>query len=91
MMRLPVRSRRWNQILGVLGFLYAVSATFVLVWYVWEVWNVESIIDRVFQAALLLSALCGVVLAVGARNNLGVRRQKRYGVDATSYAASIHR
>ncbi|MFL6247207.1 MAG: hypothetical protein ACJ74H_14335 [Thermoanaerobaculia bacterium] len=75
MMRLPVRSRRWNLFLAILGSIYAVSATFLLAWYVRDVWNSEGIIDRVFEIALLLSILCGICFAISALANLGLRER----------------
>ena len=71
MMRLPVRSRRWNLALAVLGAIYAVSAVVLLVWFALDVWNAEAITDRLLQAVLLMSAVCGILLAVSAIQNLG--------------------
>ena len=71
MMRLPVCSRRWNLVLAVLGSIYAVTAVILLAWYAREVWGSEGIIDRIFQAALLLSTVCGIWFAVSGLSNLG--------------------
>ncbi len=78
MMRLPVRSRRWNLFLAVLGSIYTVSAVVLLVWFTREVWSAEGTIDRLFQMALLFSAVCGAVLAAGAWKNLGVRGSRQW-------------
>ena len=88
MMRLPVRSRRWNLFLALLGFAYTVSALALLVWFTREVWNAEGTIDRLFQIALAFSALCGVVLAVGARNNLGVRSRNHWSTPSVNRATA---
>jgi hypothetical protein len=76
MMRLHVRSRRWNLILAILGSIYAVSALVLLVWFAREVWGAEGPVDRLFEIALLISAACGVWFALSAMANLGFRNQK---------------
>lgn len=76
MMRLPVRSRRWNLVLAVLGSIYAVSALVLLAWFVIDVWHAGGIADRVMQLALALSAACGIWFAISAMENLGFRPPK---------------
>jgi hypothetical protein len=88
MMRLPVRSRRWNLVLAVLGSIYTVSAVVLLVWYTREVWNAEGITDRLFQIALLFSAVCGACLALGAANNLGFRGHKPWQAQRVNRATA---
>jgi hypothetical protein len=78
MMRLLVRSRRWNWVLAILGSVYAVSAIILLVWYVIDVWGAVAMTDRVMQIALLGSAIYGIWILVNALANLGVRSQKRW-------------
>jgi hypothetical protein len=78
MMRLLVRSRRWNWVLAILGAVYAVSAIVLLVWYVIDVWDAVGMGDRVMQAALLGSAIYGIWIFVNALANLGLRSQKRW-------------
>ena len=78
MMRLQVRSRRWNWVLATLGAIYAVSATILLVWFIIDVWGAAGIADRLLQIALLLSAICGVWLLLNALENLGIRSPKRW-------------
>ena len=88
MMRLPVRSRRWNLFLAILGSIYAISAVVLLVWYSREVWDAEGMIDRLFQLALLVSSVCGVCIAVGAWNNLGSRGRNPWHTPAVQRATA---
>ena len=78
MMRLPVRSRRWNLILAVLGSIYAVSAVVLLAWFVIDVWHAGRFSDRVIQIALVLSAACGIWFTISAMENLGFRAPKSW-------------
>lgn len=78
MMRLPVRSRRWNLVLAILGAVYAVSAIVLLAWFIIDVWNAESISDRIMQFALVGSALYGIWIFVMALQNLGMRGQRQW-------------
>lgn len=71
MLRLPVRSRRWNRVLAIVGAVYAVSAIVLLAWFIIDVWKAASIADRLLQLALLMSALCGAWMYANARANLG--------------------
>lgn len=76
MMRLPVRSRRWNLILAIVGSIYAVSAVILLAWFVVDVWNAGRFSDRVMQIGLVLAAACGIWFTISAIENLGFRMQK---------------
>ncbi len=78
MMRLRVRSRRWNWVLAILGSIYAVSAVVLLVWYIIDVWGAVGMTDRVMQIALLASAIYGIWILVKALENLGLRSHKRW-------------
>jgi hypothetical protein len=71
MVRLLVRSRRWNLVLAVLGSIYAVSTVVLLFWFVLDVWSAEAITDRLLQLVLLVSALCSVWMVSNSLNNLG--------------------
>lgn len=73
MLRLPVRSRRWNRVLAAVGILYAVSATVLFAWLVVDVWHAESLGDRILQLVLLSSIVCSVWMYLGARGNLAGR------------------
>ncbi|HEU4889277.1 MAG TPA: hypothetical protein VFV49_15430 [Thermoanaerobaculia bacterium] len=83
-LRLPVRSRRWNWALAILGAIYAVSAIALLVWFVIDVWNAAGIPDRILQFALLGSALYGIWVFVKALENLGIRSQRRWHAQRVS-------
>jgi len=72
MLRIPIRSRLGNAVLGVVGALYLVSATVTLVYYLVTTWGAASLLDRLLQVALLGSALAGVFFIVVALDNLGL-------------------
>jgi cell division protein FtsW (lipid II flippase) len=76
MMQMPVRSRRWNLILAILGSVYTVSAVVLLAWLVIEVWNAARLSDRVFQIALVAAAGCSLWFVISAMENLGLRVPK---------------
>ena len=78
MMRLPVRSRRWNMALAVLGSIYTVSAVVLLAWFVIDVWNAGGLADRLMQFALIASAVYSVWILRTALENLGIRTQRRW-------------
>lgn len=84
MMRLLVRSRRWNWMLAILGSVYAVSAIVILAWFVIDVWNAESMSDRMLQFALLLSALFGIWILIMALKNLSAGSQQRWHTQRVS-------
>lgn len=77
MMRWPVRSRRWNWALAILGAVYAVSATVLLVWLTVDVWQAEGLADRALQIALLGSAIVGIWLCMSAARHLGADDRTR--------------
>lgn len=72
-MRIEVRSRRGNAILGVLGALYLVSAIVLFVYDLMQTWGAASLIDRTAQIALAGCALAGLFFLLNAARNLGVR------------------
>ena len=71
-MRVPIRSRFGNVVLGFLGVLYFLSALGTLVYYVMTTWGASSMIDRILQFCLLASALVGAFFVVIAAQNLGL-------------------
>ena len=54
-MRIPVKSRVGNIILAILGALYAVSATALLVFAIVQTWQAMSLIDLAVAALLIAS------------------------------------
>ena len=78
MMRLPVRSRRWNLALAILGAVYTVSAVVLLAWFVIDVWNAGGVADRLMQIALVAAAIKSFGILRNALENLGVLTQRRW-------------
>jgi hypothetical protein len=71
-MRVPIRSRLGNVVLGFLGALYFFSALGTLVYYVMTTWGASSMIDYILQLGLFASALVGAFFVVIAAQNLGL-------------------
>ena len=78
MMRLLVRSRRWNMALAILGSIYTVSAVVLLGWFIFDVWGAGGVFDRFMQFALVASAIYGLWILTAALSNLGIRGQRRW-------------
>lgn len=83
-MRIEVRSRTGNAVLGVLGGLYLVVAVVLFAYDVMQTWGAASVTDRAMQAGLIISALASLSFILIALQNLGLRR-------ASGHAAPLHR
>lgn len=77
-MWIEVRSRTGNAVLGVLGGFYLISAVALFIYDVNETWGAAGMIDRAIQAALVISALAGLVFILTALRNLGLRASSRH-------------
>ena len=77
-MRFEVRSRRGNAVLGVLGVFYFISAVALFFYDLVQTWGGASLMDRAVQAALIVSAIAGLVFILTASRNLGLRRASRH-------------
>ncbi len=71
-MRIAVRSRIGNSVLGVLGVLYVCAAIGLLAYHVVQTWGAAGLIDRAVQVVLLGSAAVGVLFILTAVQNLGL-------------------
>ena len=60
-MRVVIRSRVGSVVLAVLGVLYSLSATAVLLYYIVSNWGANGLTDYVLQFALLCAAIGGVL------------------------------
>jgi hypothetical protein len=78
MWRVFVRSRSGNVVLGVIGAVYTLLAVSVLWRYIAEVGDAAGTLDRIFQAALIGSAICGIWFVRNALANLGIRPRRHY-------------
>jgi hypothetical protein len=76
MLRVPIRSRLGNGVLGILGVVYFVSATATLIYYVVTTWGAMSLTDYVLQAGLAASAIGGVFFILIAAQNLRPHAEK---------------
>jgi hypothetical protein len=83
-MRIEVRSRPGNAVLGVLGVFYLIFAAALFAYDLVQTWGAASTMDRVVQAALIVSAIAGVMFIVIALRNFGLLR-------ASHHAAQLHR
>ena len=73
-MRIEVRSRTGNAVLGVLGVVYLISALALLAYDLVQTWGAAGTIDRAVQGALIVSAFAGIFFIMTALRNLGLRR-----------------
>lgn len=87
-MRVPIRSRVGNSVLGLLGAVYAVSASATLVYYVVTNWGANGLLDYLLQLALLAAAIGGVLFMAVAAENVSVRRKSRSAPDRHAAAAT---
>ncbi|HET7437733.1 MAG TPA: hypothetical protein VFN10_23710 [Thermoanaerobaculia bacterium] len=84
-MALLLRSRIGNVILAVVGAIYAVCALVMLCYFVAGTWQAASMTDRLLQAALVFSLICGIWFIDLATRNLGLRSTRdRAPVPATA-------
>ena len=70
MFTVAIRSRFGNADTGVLGLIYALSASAILAQYVISNWGANSLVDHLLQAALLCAAIGGVWFVLIAAENL---------------------
>ena len=70
MLRVPIRSRLGNGILGFLGVVYFVAAAPTLVYYIVTTWGAMSLTDDVLQVGLFGCAVGGLFFIAIARQNL---------------------
>jgi hypothetical protein len=76
-MRIGVRSRAGNAVLGIIGVLYAFAALALLATAVSQTWSGASLIDHAVKIMLIGSAVAGVLLAVSCAQNLGLHLSRR--------------
>jgi ABC-type uncharacterized transport system permease subunit len=92
MLRVLVRSRIGNIVLGVIGVAYAIASLALLVLLVIDVWESATFSDLLVQTALITAAACGIWFALNARENLGGSSSPHsHSLGGTSNAASAHR
>ena len=70
MLRVPIRSRWGNGVLGFLGIVYFVSAIALLVGYIASTWGAASLTDIVLQFGLIVTAIGGLLFILIAVQNL---------------------
>lgn len=77
MQRIEIQSRRGSLALGVVGVVDVVCAVGLLFIYLVSSWDAASILDRLLQFSLIVSAAGGVYLLGVGLANLGVQPQLR--------------
>jgi len=87
-MHLAIRSRVGNGVLGLLGAVYAVSASATLIYYVVSNWGANGLLDYLLQLALLAAAIGGVLFMAVAAENVSLRRKSRSAHDRHAAAAT---
>lgn len=71
-MRIAVRSRAGNALLGIAGVLYVVAALALLIVLVRQTWQAASMIDYAVAIVLLGCAAAGVLFILIASPNLAL-------------------
>jgi len=70
MLRVPIRSRLGNGVLGFLGVVYFISATATLIYYIVTTWGAMGLTDYVLQMGLIAAAIGGLFFIAIAKQNL---------------------
>ena len=69
MLRVPIRSRLGNGVLGFLGIVYFVSATALLIDYIATTWGATTLTDDALQIGLVVTAIGGLLFILIAVQN----------------------
>jgi peptidoglycan biosynthesis protein MviN/MurJ (putative lipid II flippase) len=77
-MRIKVRSRTGNAVLGILGVVYVCAAIALLAYHVMQTWGAAGLIDRAVQVVLLGAAATGIFFITTAAQNLGLHFQHHH-------------
>lgn len=70
MLRVSIRSRIGNVVLGVLGLVYFLAASVTLAYYVISNWGANSLVDLILQGALFVAAVVSLFFIFIAVDNL---------------------
>ena len=70
MQRVIIRSRIGNLSLEVLGVIFTLASSALLVYYIISNWGANSLVDRALQLMLLVGAVTGVLFVNIGRANL---------------------
>ena len=73
MLRVPIRSRLGNRVLGLLGVVYFVASATILVYYIVNNWGAMTLTDDVLQMGLVVAAIGGLLFILIAMQNLAPR------------------
>jgi uncharacterized membrane protein YcjF (UPF0283 family) len=76
-MRLQVRSRIGNALLGLLGAVYTIAALSLLAYAVVQTWAAQSLVDYAAQVVLLVAAAVGIFFIITAKENLHLDPMQR--------------
>lgn len=74
---MQIQSRRGSLALGIVGVVSVVSAVATLLIYVVRSWDAASILDRLLQFSLIVSAAVGLYFVVIGVQNFGVHPHLR--------------
>ena len=88
MLRVPIRSRLGNCVLGFLGVVYLFSATATLIYYIASTWGAMGLTDYALQLALIASAIGGLFFIAIARQNLMPSRAAEKSGSARDHQAA---
>ncbi len=76
-MRIEVRSRIGNAVLGIVGLVYVCAALALLVYDLMQTWGAASLVDYAVRIVLAGSAIVGILFILIAAQNLGLHLRRR--------------
>lgn len=88
-MRILVRSRIGNGVLGILGVIYVCAAIALLAYELVQTWGATSLTDDAVIVVLVASAGAGALFIVTAVQNLGLRPTRREAQPHREGAAAV--
>ena len=86
-MRVEIRSRAGNVVVGILGVGYAVAAVVLLTVHLVQTWEAASLVDRAIQLLLVGVLVAAIWFVVIAARGLGVALRPRSARGAKTASA----
>ncbi|HEY3052190.1 MAG TPA: hypothetical protein VGK04_02250 [Thermoanaerobaculia bacterium] len=88
-MRIEVRSRIGNAVLGLVGLVYVCAALALLAYDLVQTWGAAGLLEYAVRIVLLGSAVVGVLFILIAARNLALRLPRREARHRSEDAAAV--
>ncbi len=88
-MRIEVRSRIGNAVLGIVGLVYVCAALALFVYDLVQTWGAAGLLEYAVRIVLLGSAIVGILFIFIAARNLGLRLPRREARHHSEGAATV--